>query len=101
MKRKIMADIVVPARRRTVTGRRVKALRKTGVLPGNVYGSHVESLALELDAHSFGLALRHIRPDTVVSLEVEGEAPRRVMIHHTQYSVRNGAATHVEFIQVN
>ena len=96
-----MADIVVPARRRTVMGRRVKALRKTGVLPGNVYGSNVESVALELDAHTFELALRHIRPNTVVNLEVEGDAPRKVLIHHTQYSVRNGAPTHVEFIQIN
>ena len=96
-----MAEIVISARRRTIMGRRVKALRKTGVLPGNVFGSNIPSVALELDAHSFGLALRHIRPTTVVSLELEGEAPRRVTIHHTQYSVRNGAATHVEFIQVN
>jgi ribosomal protein L25 (general stress protein Ctc) len=100
-RKKIMDDIVVRARRRSVTGRRVKALRKTGVLPGNVYGSNIPSVALELDAHAFGLALRHIRPSTVVSLEVEGEAPRRVTVHHTQYSVRNGAATHVEFVQVN
>ncbi|MGH2388257.1 MAG: hypothetical protein ACRDIE_08630 [Chloroflexota bacterium] len=96
-----MEEIVVHARRRSVMGRRVKALRKTGVLPGNVYGSNVPSMALELDAHTFGLVLRHIRPSTVVSLEVEGEAPRLVTLHHTQYSVRNGAATHVEFVQVN
>jgi large subunit ribosomal protein L25 len=101
IRKKIMEEIVVQARRRSVTGRRVKALRKTGVLPGNVYGSNVPSVPLELDAHAFGLALRNIRPSTIVRLEVEGEAPRRVTVHHTQYSVRNGAATHVEFVQLN
>ncbi|HVC79263.1 MAG TPA: hypothetical protein VNL35_02025 [Chloroflexota bacterium] len=93
-----MAQIVIQARKREVTGRKVKNLRKTGVLPANFFGSHVPSQALELDAHAFGLLQRSLSSTMVVSLEIEGEAPRQVTIHHTQYSVRNGAPTHVEFL---
>lgn len=96
-----MSQLVIKARKRAVIGKKVKNLRKSGVLPANVFGSHIPSEALELDAHAYGLLERHLSPTMVVQLDIEGEPARQVKVHRTQYSPRSGAPTHVEFLQVN
>ena len=96
-----MAQLTIEARPREVTGKKVKVLRRKGVLPANVYGHNVPSQPLELDAHTFSLLQRRLSPSSIVDLVVDGGRPRPVMIHRTQRSVRTGLPTHVEFFQIN
>ena len=51
-----MAQPIVQARPRSVLGKKVKTLRRKGILPANVYGHNKQSQALELDAHQFLVA---------------------------------------------
>ena len=98
-----MAQPTVKARPRSVQGKKVKTLRRQGILPANVYGHNKQSLALELDAHQFSLLQRHLPQNAVVNLVVEGEesVPRPAMIHRTQRDIRSGKPIHVEFFQIN
>lgn len=96
-----MKHIPIEARSRSVIGKKVKTLRRHGVLPANVYGHNVPSQAIQLDAHDFNRAQRHLSASSIVDLIVDGGAARPAMIHRTQRSVRNGLPTHVEFFQVN
>lgn len=91
----------VHARPRSVLGKKVKDLRRKGILPANVYGHNRPSQALELDAHSYNLLQRHLAPNAIVDLVVDGTPARPAMIHRTQRDVRTGLPLHVEFFQVN
>ena len=42
--------IPLVAQRREVLGKHVRHLRNQGILPGNVFGKGLESLAVQLDA---------------------------------------------------
>ena len=45
--------LTLSATNRTVLGKKVKHLRREGVLPANVYGRGVESTAIQLDGRRF------------------------------------------------
>lgn len=98
-----MAHMTVQARPRAVVGKKVKTLRRKGILPANIYGHNQQSLALELDAHQFSLLQRHLPANAMVDLQIEGEGSRTrpAIIHRTQRDVRTGRPIHVEFFQFN
>jgi large subunit ribosomal protein L25 len=96
-----MAYLTLEAHPRSVLGKRVKSLRRRGLLPGNVYGHNVPSQALEVDAHAFQLLQRHVTASSLLQLRIDGGEERPVMIHHVQRDFRTGRSTHIEFFQVN
>jgi large subunit ribosomal protein L25 len=93
-----MAQVSLQARPREITGKAVKNLRRTGVLPANLYGPHIPSQPLELDAHAFALAERRLGIGSAVDLAIEGSATQTVAIQRIQRSPRTGLPTHVEFL---
>lgn len=99
--RREMAQHTVQARPRSVLGKKVKNLRRKGILPANVYGHNRPSQALELDAHTFNLLQRRLPQNAIVDLVVDGARSRPAMIHRTQRDVRTGLPIHVEFFQIN
>lgn len=96
-----MTRLTIEARPRAVTGKKVKALRKQGLLPANVYGHGLQSQAVQLNAHDFGLLQRHLSASSILELLVDGGLSLPVMIHHTQRDVRTGRPSHIEFFQIN
>ncbi|MDB5076752.1 MAG: large subunit ribosomal protein [Chloroflexi bacterium] len=95
-----MSHLTLEARPRTITGKKVKILRRQGLLPANIYGHNVESQAVEIDAHEFTLMQRHLSASSIIDLKVAGTA-RAVMIHRTQRDFATGKPNHIEFFQIN
>jgi large subunit ribosomal protein L25 len=95
-----MSRLMLEARPRSVTGKKVKKLRHQGLLPANVYGHNVPSQALEIDAHAFTLLQRHLSASSIIDLKVDG-AVKPVMIHRIQRDYRSGHSNHVELFAVN
>lgn len=93
---------VISAAPRTVLGKKVKTLRKAGILPGNVYGNGIASTALQMDLREF---VRHVRAAGIRSmfeLKVEGEAePRYVILRGLTRQGGMGDPMHVDFYQVD
>lgn len=97
-----MADLTLRVRPRTVLGKKVKRLRRSGVTPANVYGHNVPSLAIEADAHDLQLLLRRAGRTGLVQLEVEGEAsPRPALVRDYIRRATNDDLLHVDFFQVS
>lgn len=97
-----MADrATLEAKTRTLTGKKVKQMRRTGRIPATVYGHGVESVSIDIDARAF----RHIHSsagdNTLVDLVLDGKGTRPVLIHTTQIDPRRNTAMHVEFYQAN
>lgn len=96
-----MAYHTIEAHNRSVTGKHVKALRRSGLLPANVYGHNVPSKALQIDAATFSRLETRLSANSLVDLKVEGGTELLVMINHIQHDALTGRAKHIEFFQVN
>jgi large subunit ribosomal protein L25 len=85
---------------RTVEGSRAnRRLRRTGLVPGVVYGGEGESLAFEVDARVLRQALAH--GGAVISLTVEGEAATPVVLKEHQRHPVTGHTLHVDLLRVD
>jgi large subunit ribosomal protein L25 len=97
-----MADLALSARTRTTLGKKVKALRRSGVTPANIYGHNVPSLAIEANAHDLALLLRRAGRTALVQLTIDGErAPRPVLIRSYNRRPTTDELLHVDFFQVS
>jgi large subunit ribosomal protein L25 len=90
---------VVP---REVLGKKVKALRREGLTPANIYGHGLESQAVQADTPTLAHLLRSVGRNAVLTLHVQGEkAPRSVMVRAVQRNPVNDYLLHVDFYQVS
>ena len=55
------------AEARTVVGRKVKQLRRTGVLPGNIYGKKVKSQSVQVNLIEFLKTFKEVGETGLVS----------------------------------
>ena len=95
-----MKHATLAAEPRTILGKKVGRLRRAGKLPANIYGHNVQSTAITLDAHDFGLLYRHLLSTTVIDINVDGQT-RPVLLAKATASPRTGQPIHIEFKQVN
>lgn len=90
------------AERRTVLGKKVKQLRHQGLLPGNIYGRALESVAIQLDAREFVHTVREAGVRSMFELSLPGESqPRFVIIRGLDRAGGTGSPLHVDLYQVD
>lgn len=92
-----MARIEIEAQPRRVLGKKVRALRRQGIIPANLYSPGTPSTPLQLDAHTLERALFRIEGPTEVYLKVADQPPTRVVIKDVQMDPRRGGMVHVDF----
>lgn len=95
-----MATKSLTAEKRIVLGRKVKRLRREGVLPANIYGNGVESLAVQVKTDEFKKVFSQTGETGLVDLKVSGEG-RPVLIHNIQRDPVSGLPLHIDFLQVD
>jgi large subunit ribosomal protein L25 len=87
------------AKIRKELGKKVKTLRKKGILPGVLYGPKLkEAQPLEIDLKEFEKVYQEAGESSLISLEVEGKR-FPVLIHKIQLAPLTGKPTHVDFYQ--
>lgn len=88
--------------KRKLNGSKVKLLRKQAILPANIYGRKVKSLAVQVDLKAFLPILKETGETGLVELKVKGEDKiRPVLIHNVQYHAVNDKPLHADFYQVD
>jgi large subunit ribosomal protein L25 len=90
----------VQVEKRTVLGKKVKKLRKSGILPANIYGKGVQSLAVQLPYDKFEEVFEEAGETGVVNVVVDGQT-RPTLIHNVQYDHITQEPVHADFYQVN
>jgi large subunit ribosomal protein L25 len=96
----VMMDIIqIAASPRSVIGKQVKVLRRTGLLPAILYGVGMEPQTLELPAHETELILQNISGSTLIDLKV-GSKTHKVLIREVQRDVISRKPIHVDFLEV-
>lgn len=94
--------IKITVEKRKVTGRKVKKLRKEGILPGNIYGKKVKSLAVQVPLEDFLLVYQKVGETGIVEVKVAGESESRpALIHNVQFDPVSDKPLHVDFHQVS
>lgn len=96
-----MAKIELEASPRTVLGKKVKALRRQGIAPVNIFGHGVPSAALQVETRALARALASAGKSTLLTLNVPGEKPRTVVVKAIQLEPKTHSVLHVDFYQVN
>ncbi|HEY43204.1 MAG TPA: 50S ribosomal protein L25 [Anaerolineae bacterium] len=94
-----MSDFKLNAKRRVVIGKKVKALRRQGLLPGVLYGVGIEPLPIELDAKEASKILSFVRGSTLVTLTVDKDQ-HQVLLRDEQRDVIRRDLIHVDFLKV-
>ena len=92
----MMEKVVLKANPRTLTGRHVRALRRTGQLPAVLYGHNVEPINISMDARESTKVLGKLSSSSLVSIELNGkEYPSLVREKQMNYIKRT--LIHVDF----
>lgn len=94
-----MDTIKLEAQPRSILGKKVKDLRRQGLVPANVYGRHLESTPVQLAERSVALQLQRASGSSLFTLEVDG-SPRTVLVKQLQRHPTTGRVLHVDFYQV-
>jgi large subunit ribosomal protein L25 len=86
---------------RTLTGRKVNSLRRSGIVPANVFGKHVDSTSLQVDAKLFDKLYAQSGGSTLVYLKTDGLPDRPVLIREVSKHPVSGQIMHIDFNQVS
>ena len=86
---------------RSAAGKKNRRLRRTGQVPGVVFGKDSPSVPVQVDAKSFETLYRAAGRTSLVNLHIDGGSPRSAIIKGVQRNPLSGQALHVDFFLVN
>lgn len=94
-------QVKLNAEHRTVLGKKVRHLRRDGILPANIYGHQLESVAVQVDAREMEKALKAHGATTLYRLVIapEGEEETVIVRHITRQPATN-VIQHIDFFHV-
>ncbi len=77
-----------------------KDVRKMKMIPAEFYGHGVDNLNLQLDYQAFRRAYKAAGENTIITLEIEGNGKKTVLVHNVDYHPVSDEFQHVEFKNV-
>jgi large subunit ribosomal protein L25 len=86
--------------KRTILGKKVKKLRREGLIPANVYGKDMKSSSVQLPLKDFQSVFKEVRETGLVDLKLNGDA-LPVLIHNVQFDPKSHTPVHADFLKVN
>ena len=96
-----MEQIELQATTREMFGKKVRFLRRQGVIPIHLFGHNVESVALQCDAAQLQRVLAQAGKTRLINLKLDrAKRPRNVVVREVQRDLRTGGLLHVDFYQL-
>ena len=96
-----MEKITLKVQKRNELGRKVKNLRRDGIIPANIYGSGFKSKAVQVALKDFEEIFKKVGETTVVELSVDSEKALPVLIHNVQKNPISDLPIHVDFLKID
>ena len=95
-----MSQVVLNARNRKMEGKgAARRIRRTGRVPGVLYGRSGKAISIDLDALEFTNGIKNISESTIVKVDVEGKS-YDAFVKDTQRNIIDGNILHVDFYEV-
>ena len=95
-----MEQVPLKAQKRTVLGRKVKVLRREGVIPAHVFGHKVKTVHIQVKASEFEKVFEKTGETGIIDLAVDGQK-RPVLVKNVQVHPVSDIPLHIDFYQVN
>lgn len=86
---------------REVLGKKVKALRREGITPANIYGNKVESQAVQIPSDELMSVLKVAGRNEIVYIQLDGGEARPTFVHDIQRNPITDVILHVDFLQID
>ncbi|PIS14981.1 50S ribosomal protein L25 [Candidatus Shapirobacteria bacterium CG09_land_8_20_14_0_10_38_17] len=96
-----MARPKIVAEKRKILGRKVKKLRREGILPANLFGKKIKSQALQVSQKELLEVFEKMGETGLIDLAVDKQKARPVLISSLQVDPVTGSSLHVDFHQVD
>jgi len=97
-----MSNYELKSQIRTITGRKVKALRKQGIVPANVFGKNKPSTSIQAELKPLLAVLKAAGETGLINLAIEGEKKvRPVLVAAYAQNPITGDLLHVDFHEVD
>ena len=100
-----MAEAILHAQQRTITGKKVQGLRREGKLPANISIRNQSSQPIQVDAHEFERFLKTHGGAAVLTLQVADEhgvtTRHSALLGRMQRQAVTGVVEHIDFQQVD
>lgn len=96
-----MSNFTVKATTRTALGRRVRALRKTGVVPANIFGKKMKSLSIQIEIKALKDVLKKAGETSLIDLVVDSGKAHPVLVAGYAQDPVSGELLHVDFHEVD
>ena len=96
-----MEHVSLAATSRTVVGKQVRALRREGLIPGNVYGHKLGNLNISLNARDFSKLFAHTGTTTLIDLQIDEKKSTPVLVHEVQRNSPRREIIHADLFAVN
>ncbi len=100
MEGRIMDEVRLVAEERVALGKKVKALRRSGITPIHVYGPGGPSLSLQSDTYNLVHALGAVGQTSPLTVQVGGDE-HFVMVQHVQRHPVSERLLHVDLFRVS
>jgi len=88
---------------RTISGRKVKTLRKQGLIPANVFGKKIKSFAIQVSAKDFEQVFEDAGETGIVELSVKNGKSTQysVLVSNVQKDPVTDNRIHIDFRQID
>lgn len=97
-----MSNFKLTAKPRKLFGRKVKSLRRDGIIPANIFGKKTKSISIQLNHKTLLQIIRDAGETSLIDLTVEGEKKARtVLISGYAQNPVTDILLHVDFHQVD
>lgn len=92
---------ILNVNKREILGKKVKSLRRDGVLPAVIYGKHDDSLNISIPEREFEKLYKDAGGNTIVLIKQEGEEDKNVLIHKVDRHPVNDKIIHIDLFKIN
>lgn len=89
------------AQKRNIFGKKIKKMRRQGIIPGVIYGADFESLSIQFDLKEFQVLFREAGETSVIEVEIEEEENYPVLIKQVQLHALSDLPLHVDFHKID
>jgi large subunit ribosomal protein L25 len=87
---------VIEAKKRAITGKKVKRLRRDGLIPATVYGKGFTPVSIQVDDRAFNLTFRKAGRTSLIDLMIDG-AQTSVFVQDVQRHPLSRGIIHIDF----
>lgn len=95
-----MDKITLKSEKRTLTGKKVRALRRQGIVPANIFGKGLTSQSIQVNLKEFKSVFDKAGETSLIELTL-GEEKEPVLVSNIQVHPVTGDPVHVDFRKVN